>query len=77
MRPNKPKGKLFKWHHAPGAIEGEARISILLRTKHNKRIFDQWLACHTQEEIGEREGITDQAVNQILQEMAELGGILI
>jgi predicted transcriptional regulator len=31
-----------------------------------------WMACWTQEEIGEREGLTSQGVGQTLKEMAEL-----
>jgi len=37
-----------------------------------KRIFELWLACHTQEEIAKREGVSQQAIGTILQEMAEL-----
>jgi hypothetical protein len=33
------------------------------------------LACHTQEEIAEKEGLTKQAINLVCQEMAELGGV--
>jgi hypothetical protein len=31
-----------------------------------------WMACHTQEEIAERKGMTKQAVGLICQEMADL-----
>jgi len=34
--------------------------------------FDLWLACHTQEEIAERENVTKETVSQICQKMAEL-----
>ena len=49
-----------------------SRIDKDSKEKRNKRIFDFWLACYTQEEIAEREGITHQAVDQVLQEMADL-----
>lgn len=38
----------------------------------NKRIFDLWMSCHTQEEIAEREDCTKETVSQICQKMAEL-----
>ena len=38
----------------------------------NRRIFDLWMACHTQEEIAERENVTKETVSTICQEMAEL-----
>ena len=34
------------------------------------------MACYTQEEIGEREGLTQKAVSLILEEMAELPKVL-
>jgi transcriptional regulator with XRE-family HTH domain len=36
------------------------------------REFDLWLACHTQEEIAEREGMSQPQIKEILSEMAEL-----
>ena len=38
----------------------------------NRRIFALWMACHTQEEIAEREGITKETVSEICREMADL-----
>ena len=38
----------------------------------DKRIFDLWLACYTQEEIAEQVGITSQGVGLVLKETAEL-----
>jgi hypothetical protein len=35
-------------------------------------VFNLWLACYTQEEITEKEGLTQQAVDEIIQKMAEL-----
>jgi len=31
-----------------------------------------WLACHTQEEIGEKENLTKQAVSLVCQEIPDL-----
>ena len=42
------------------------------RLQPDKRIFEMWLACWTQEEIAEREGITQQAIDLVLQETASL-----
>ncbi len=49
-----------------------SRIDKDAKEARNKRIFAAWLACHTQEEIGEREGVSHPAVNAILSEMADL-----
>ena len=38
----------------------------------NKRIFDLWMACHTQQEIGKEFEMTPQAVGQVLKESADL-----
>jgi predicted transcriptional regulator len=35
-------------------------------------VFNLWLACYTQEEIAEKEGLTQQAIDEIIQKMAEL-----
>ena len=37
-----------------------------------KRIYAKWLACWTQEEIAESEGISQDAVSLILREFPEL-----
>lgn len=42
------------------------------KEKRNRRIFEKWLRCHTQEEIAEEEGITKETVSTICQKMAEL-----
>lgn len=39
----------------------------------DKRIFDLWLACYTQEEIAEREGLTREGVRDILAELGDFG----
>jgi len=49
-----------------------SRIDKDSKEARNKRIFDLWLACYTQGEIAEKEGINHQAVDLVLQEMAEL-----
>ncbi|MDP2652477.1 MAG: ParB/RepB/Spo0J family partition protein [Candidatus Omnitrophota bacterium] len=49
-----------------------SRIDKDSREARNKRIFDLWMACYTQEEIGEKENLSHQAVDLILQEMADL-----
>jgi transcriptional regulator with XRE-family HTH domain len=37
-----------------------------------RRIFAMWMACHTQEEIAERENVSKSIVSEICSEMAEL-----
>jgi hypothetical protein len=49
-----------------------SRIDKDSREARNKRIFDLWMACYTQEEIAEKENVTHQSVDLILQEMADL-----
>jgi transcriptional regulator with XRE-family HTH domain len=49
-----------------------SRIDKDTKEKRNKRIFASWLACHTQEEIAEQEGITKETVSEICQKMANL-----
>jgi len=38
----------------------------------NRRIFALWMACYTQEEIAEREGISKMEVSRVCNEMANL-----
>ena len=50
-------------------------IYVILHSKdaRNKRIFEMWLACHTQEEIAEKENLSEEAVRKIIsQQTAEL-----
>jgi transcriptional regulator with XRE-family HTH domain/predicted DNA-binding protein YlxM (UPF0122 family) len=49
-----------------------SRIDKDAKEARNKRIFQLWLACHTQEEIAERENVTKETVSQICQKMADL-----
>jgi hypothetical protein len=49
-----------------------ARTDKDSKEKRNKRIFDLWLACHTQEEIAEEVGVTKETVSEICQKSAEL-----
>jgi len=50
--------------------EEEARLRQ--EESRNKRIFEMWLACYTQEAIGEKENVTEQAVALISQEFLDL-----
>jgi hypothetical protein len=38
----------------------------------NRRIFDLWMACYSQEEIAKREDVTKDTVSQICQVLADL-----
>jgi len=49
-----------------------SRIDKDTKETRNKRIFDLWMACYTQEEISEREGISQPQVKEILSGMADL-----
>lgn len=49
-----------------------SRIDKDAKVERNNRIFEAWMQCYTQEEIAERESLTQQAVDKILQEMAIL-----
>jgi len=53
-----------------------SRIDKDERDLRDRRIFDLWMACHTQEEIADRVGITQQAVAQVLQETAKLPSLV-
>ncbi len=53
-----------------------SRIDKDSKEARNKRIFGLWMACHTQEEIAEREGVKQQAIDQILQKMAGLPNLV-
>ena len=49
-----------------------SRIDKDAKAERNKRIFDKWLACWTQEEIADSEGMVQQAIGTILQEFPVL-----
>jgi len=49
-----------------------SRVDKDAKEARNKRIFDLWLACWTQQEIADAVGITKQAVDLVCQEMANL-----
>lgn len=53
-----------------------SRIDRDSKAARDKRIFKMWMACHTQHEIAEREGLTQKAVDLILEEMASLPKLL-
>lgn len=52
-----------------------SRIDKDSKDARNKRIFQFWLACYTQEEIADREGITQQQVTNILTESTNFGNL--
>ena len=49
-----------------------SRIDKDAKDARNKRIFELWLSCHTQEEIAEREDVSKMEVSRVCNEMAEL-----
>ena len=49
-----------------------SRIDKDAKDVRNRRIFDLWLSCRTEEEIANEVGITKQAVSLVCQEMADL-----
>jgi ParB-like chromosome segregation protein Spo0J len=49
-----------------------SRIDKDTKEERNRRIFELWMACYTQEEIAQREDLTQQSVDLILQETATL-----
>lgn len=48
------------------------RIDKDSKEARNKRIFDLWMACYTQDEIAEKENIPQRTIADVLAEMAEL-----
>lgn len=52
-----------------------SRIDKDSKEKRDKRIFDLWLACYTQEEIAEREGISREAVSDTTANFGNLGNL--
>jgi hypothetical protein len=57
--------------HGRDDFDGIGRVAGTVKTC-DRRIFDLWLACHTQEEIAEAENVTQQTVSLVLQETADL-----
>ncbi len=49
-----------------------SRIDKDSKEARNKRIFEMWMACYTQEEIGEKENLDKAQINRICCEMAGL-----
>lgn len=49
-----------------------SRIDKDSKEARNKRIFDLWMKCYTQEEIADRENIHKDSVSEICRKMAEL-----
>ena len=58
--------------HGFGAVVKWGREDVVRR---NKRIWDAWLACDTEEAIAEREGLTQQAVGLVLENHKKLDAI--
>ncbi len=56
----------------PGTWDTLPFAGISLIWKPKQRIFSLWLACHTQEEIAEREGIPQQTLADLLPKLADL-----
>jgi hypothetical protein len=52
-----------------------SRIDKDTKVERNKRIFDAWLACYTQEEIAEKEGIPRTTVEEALKGCDEIGNL--
>jgi len=50
-----------------------SRIDKDTKAARDKRIFDMWLACHTQEEIAEVVGCDKATVNRILEDLLQNG----
>jgi hypothetical protein len=49
-----------------------SRIDKDTKAARDRRIFDLWMACHTQQEIGEAVGCHKDTVSEICRKMAEL-----
>jgi len=49
-----------------------SRIDKDSKEARNRRIFDLWMQCYTQEEISDRENVAKSQVNEICSKMAEL-----
>jgi hypothetical protein len=52
-----------------------SRIDKDAKEARNSRIFDLWLSCHTQEEIAERENLTQQAVAKLSDGFTTFGSL--
>jgi len=49
-----------------------SRIDKDSKEARDKRIFELWMACWTQDAIAEAEGVSQKEVSLVLEEMAEL-----
>ncbi len=63
-------GKPSKKYESPGRLCGY-RLSGAEAAR-NARIFDRWLACWTEEEIGKEEGMPQQTVSDLCKELPKL-----
>jgi hypothetical protein len=52
-----------------------SRIDKDAKEARNGRIFDLWLSCHTQEEIAEKENLTQQAVAKLSEGFTTFGSL--
>jgi predicted transcriptional regulator len=52
-----------------------SRIDKDTKAKRDRRIFSQWLACYTQEEIAEKEGMPQETVRNIVAEFSQIGSL--
>jgi len=52
-----------------------SRIDKDAKEARDKRIFDLWLACYTQEEIAERENVSREAVSDIVTKFGSFGNL--
>jgi plasmid maintenance system antidote protein VapI len=71
--------KLLKSDLARLLSISEAKLSELVsradkedRERRNRAIFDMWMGCYTQEEIGDREGLSQPQVKEILSEFSDV-----
>lgn len=51
------------------------RIDKDSKDARDKRIFNLWMACYTQEEIAEREGMTQEGVRDVLAKLSDFGNL--
>ena len=49
-----------------------SRIDKDSKEARNKRIFDMWMACWTDAEIGKEVGLTERQIGTLTEEMADL-----
>jgi hypothetical protein len=55
------------------ATRGENNTYILRRIARDKRIFNMWMSCHTQQEIGDAVGLERSTVTKTTDDFVNLG----